>query len=535
MIIKSIGIGNLEEAYICKEFQKGLNVIWSDDNNKGKTIVIQSIMFCLGNTPAFPTGFEYEDYYYVLVIEQNSELIKICRKNKNFVIKINNEYAVFDNISEFKRYWNKNIEELPVIKKDNVWRIVDPELFVQLFFVGQDKKNTYDIVNKGWYKKEDFYKLIYWMNGIKDDVSLGEDIDKVKRRITDLKNEKGILLKENKILKKNNIAMEYLSSTNDRISLENMLKEVERIKNKLISLKKERSNAVSRKTKNEIALKELRSLNRSMKIGQISCLDCGSTHIAYESADSEFSFDISTAKIRTQILEAIKEKIDIYSEEIERITNQISVCQKELDDCMETEEVPIEALLILRQEMEGAKDADSRIKEIDAELKKLSDKLEIKNAISEDLKGKIQKTKDAIVEDMNYFYSKIDVEGQSVYSDIFGTKDKIYSGSEATEFHLAKMFAFAHILKHDYPIIVDSFRAEDLSTDREDRVLDEFLRLNNQIIFTTTVKKEEGGKYQRSTNIKSINFSEHTTNKMLSELYLEEFKKLIEDLMIIEE
>lgn len=117
MIIKSIGIGNLEEAYICKEFQKGLNVIWSDDNNKGKTIVIQSIMFCLGNTPAFPTGFEYEDYYYVLVIEQNSELIKICRKNKNFVIKINNEYAVFDNISEFKRYWNKNIEELPVIKK----------------------------------------------------------------------------------------------------------------------------------------------------------------------------------------------------------------------------------------------------------------------------------------------------------------------------------------------------------------------------------------------------------------------------------
>ena len=219
MIIKSIGIGNLEERYICSEFDKALIVLLSVDNNTGKPFVLVFFMFCLGITPAFPTGFEYEDYYYVLVIEQNSELIKICRKNKNFVIKINNEYAVFDNISEFKRYWNKNIEELPVIKKDNVWRIVDPELFVQLFFVGQDKKNTYDIVNKGWYKKEDFYKLIYWMNGIKDDVSLGEDIDKVKRRITDLKNEKGILLKENKILNKTNIAMEYLSNPNDRMSL----------------------------------------------------------------------------------------------------------------------------------------------------------------------------------------------------------------------------------------------------------------------------------------------------------------------------
>lgn len=103
---------------------------------------------------------------------------------------------------------------------------------------------------------------------------------------------------------------------------------------------------------------------------------------------------------------------------------------------------------------------------------------------------------------MNYFYSKIDVEGQSVYSDIFGTKDKIYSGSEATEFHLAKMFAFAHILKHDYPIIVDSFRAEDLSTDREDRVLDEFLRLNNQIIFTTTVKKRRRRKISKKYKYK---------------------------------
>lgn len=38
-----------------------------------------------------------------------------------------------------------------------------------------------------------------------------------------------------------------------------------------------------------MALKELRSLNRTMKTGQITCLDCGSNHIAYESADSEFS------------------------------------------------------------------------------------------------------------------------------------------------------------------------------------------------------------------------------------------------------
>ena len=137
-----------------------MNIIFSDDNNKGKTIVIQAIMYCLGNIPAFPSAFDYENYYFILYIEQDGKLIKICRKNKNFVIRKDEEYTVFDNTAEFKRYWNKNIQKLPIIKKDSIYKIVDPELLVQIFFVGQDKKVTYDIVNKGFYKKEDFYLFL---------------------------------------------------------------------------------------------------------------------------------------------------------------------------------------------------------------------------------------------------------------------------------------------------------------------------------------------------------------------------------------
>ena len=273
--------------------------------------------------------------------------------------------------------------------------------------MGQDKKVTYDIVNKGFYKKEDFYKLIYSMAGINGDAAPIEDIEKAKKKIKELKNERDILLKENKILKKNNLALEFLSSTNDRAALEGMLKEVERIKNKLVNLKKERSNAVSRRTKNEIALKELRSLNRTMKTGQISCMDCGSTHIAYESADSEFSFDISTSKMRTQILNSVQEKIDIYNEEITRLTNEISLCQKELDACMETEDIPIEALLVIRQEMEGARNADDRIKEIDTEVQELSGQLEMKSAISEDIEKRTKNLLNGIINTMNGFYSKL--------------------------------------------------------------------------------------------------------------------------------
>lgn len=371
------------------------------------------------------------------------------------------------------------------------------------------------------------------MNGIHGGNRSVADVEKVKNKIKELKSEKNLLFKENQILKKSNAAFEFLSATNDRVGLENTLKEVERIKNKLLNLRKGRNNAISRRTKNEMAMKELRSLNRTMKTGQIACLDCGSKHIAYESGDSEFSFDISTSAMRQQILSAVQEKIEIYNEEIVRLTNEITLCQQELDSCMETEDVPLEVLLIIKQEMDGAKGADSRISEIDAELKKLSAQLETKEAISDDIEKRCKKLIKDFVNEMNSFYQKVDLAGKNVYDDIFTTQDKIYSGSEATEFHLARMYAFCKVLQHKYPIIIDSFRAEDLSSDREERVLEIFKELPNQIIFTTTLKKEEGAKYTQADGLNNIDFSNHITNKMLADTYIERFMKSLNDILVI--
>lgn len=43
MVIEYIGFGNNEEAFIEKRLSKKVNVIYSDDNNKGKTLLIQGI------------------------------------------------------------------------------------------------------------------------------------------------------------------------------------------------------------------------------------------------------------------------------------------------------------------------------------------------------------------------------------------------------------------------------------------------------------------------------------------------------------
>ncbi len=49
MKIKSIALGNAEEAYVEERFTDGVNIIFSDDNNKGKTLVMQGMMYAMGN------------------------------------------------------------------------------------------------------------------------------------------------------------------------------------------------------------------------------------------------------------------------------------------------------------------------------------------------------------------------------------------------------------------------------------------------------------------------------------------------------
>ena len=48
MKILKVAVGNAHEAFIEDNFTDKVNIISSDDNNKGKTIVIQAMMYAMG-------------------------------------------------------------------------------------------------------------------------------------------------------------------------------------------------------------------------------------------------------------------------------------------------------------------------------------------------------------------------------------------------------------------------------------------------------------------------------------------------------
>lgn len=356
-------------------------------------------------------------------------------------------------------------------------------------------------------------------NGSDNEINEGELTAKIKKIKSEIKE----LEKQNKILKSALPAIGIASSSNDRMQFEEKLDKVEKIKNIIIGLNSRRNNATARKIKNEITLKELRSLNQTLSAGQLHCLDCNSTRVGYSSVDNIYTFDISSTDIRKQILESIEEKISIYSEETETITFEINKYQRELQSILAVDEVSIQSLLMYKVDLVNASEADSRIIDLQKQIKNLSEKLRFETDNEKISQEKRKELLTAILNEMNSFYKILEPHGNLHFESLFAKKQSVYSGVEETEFYLSKLYALKKVLNHDFPIVMDYFRDGELSSLKEAKVIDLFNKLSNQVIFTVTLKDEEIGKYDDLKDVNHINYINNEPFKLLSNRYLDDF------------
>ena len=148
---------------------------------------------------------------------------------------------------------------------DIYYFVVDfyPVLYVQLFFIGQDKKDTSNIANHGFYNKQDFIDMLYAYAGLIGEQLPQERIDEIKSHIITLSDEKKLLLQQHKILKSKKTPVSYLSAESDRLAFGKKIESLERVQNKIAELRKARNSVSTRKSKWEHTINELRSLNRT--------------------------------------------------------------------------------------------------------------------------------------------------------------------------------------------------------------------------------------------------------------------------------
>ena len=528
MIILKTGCGNNSEAFIEDRFDKGVNIIFSNDNNKGKTIVFQGLMYALGNDPIFPSGFNYKSYYFYTCFEHNGCVYEFLRKNNTLAIKVGTNVVFYGDIGDLKYFITKNIFSLPFIIKDDYQKLVDLSLFYQVFFVGQDKRNPSNLINTSYYNKLDFANMLYSMAGCLTLTDSLERIKELRRQLRDCKNEIDVLSRRLQFYREHPEIADTISKASDRESLERERQDLQTLNDSISELQRKRSRLMNRKIKLQTLINELNSLNTQLKVGEIRCQDCGSNNITYVSGD--FSFELTNDLVRKSIMKSIADSISLYSSQISELQQMIEKKQDEIRQRIEKTPRPIANIFLY---------ADT-IREYSEDEKKLSQLQEKRSALEADIETERQlqsanlemqaTVKTSVLSSMNAFYKLIDPDGTQEFTDFFASRNMTFSGSEEQEYYFSRTLAFFWCIKHEFPIIMDCFRKGELSTKKENLMISEYSKTGTQVILSATLKDEEystGTKYYSIPGVNAINYEDNQTSHILQSSFAEQFMELV--------
>ena len=445
MIIKTIAFGNYDEAFIETRLKNRVNVIFSNDNNKGKTLIIQSLMYSIGNSPIFPSTFDDYNYYFYSEINCNNIDYKFLRRKDTIIVKYKGNMEIYESISDFKQFFDKTIFKLPRYISDGNVFVADLSMFYQLFFLPQDKRNTSNIINSGYLNKTDYILMLKSIiRGSLPDID-EKVIREIKEKMKAIEREISKISKRNVYSKQHpEIAERILESvgTQRYAALE---AEIRDINSRITNISKQRNREMNRKIKLENLIEELNSLNRNIEIGKIKCGDCGSEKIVYTNDD--VAFEISNDVVRKQIIDSIKRQIESRTNLIADLGLELRDLQAFLGTKIEVMPIEVGDLIISKDDILNEVSNDSKIVELTAQLIIRSDELKKLQSTVSEVESNVNDTIQKIIIKMRNIYKEID-NSSSVYIDELFTKhNETYSGSEEQIFYYSKLLALNSMLK----------------------------------------------------------------------------------------
>lgn len=527
MKIKKIAFGSEISSFIEDRITDGVNVIFSDDNNRGKTLVMQGMMYSLGNDPIFPSSFNYRDQYFYSEIEKDGEHYEFLRKNNSFVVKAMESIQVFNSERDFRYFFDSNFLKLPRIIKDSRLKMVDFSLFYELFFIGQDNRSPSNLISKGQFNKADFKSMVFSLGGIQPRMDSEKDINELKERIKELKHKQNSIKKKISLIKANPNIAEIATKSFDSEVVQDKIKICQTINERISEIRRARQREINRKAKLETLITELNSLNRGLDEGSVKCGECGSDKIIYSNDD--LTFEVSNSKVRANILESIRRNILQKQEIIDEHTSELNQEQDKLQAEMKSSPPNFQEIVVYQDNILSDKSLDDEATSILNEINALENELRLKRGLEDDNKNEQKDLLSSILEEMLKNCRFVDPSGNLTFNDLFTKKDVTFSGSEEQEYYFSRLIALNNILKHDFPAIMDSFRDGEVSTQKELKMLEIYQSLGKQVILTATLKKEEyvSQKYTSDDKLNALDYSDHANCEIMQNKNSEEFMAII--------
>ena len=226
----------------------------------------------------------------------------------------------------------------------------------------------------------------------------------------------------------------------------------------------------------------------------------------------------------------------MYTTEASELSQQISEKQTELNEVIQSIPVPISNILIYTDTIRTYSEDEKRLSELRDKTEAIQAEIDLEQT-NQDKNNQAQKNvKSQILDSMNGFYKLIDPDGQQVFKDLFATRSMTFSGSEEQEYYFSRTLAIFWLLKHSFPIIMDFFRKGELSSKKENLMIEEYRKTGVQVILSSTLKDEEystGGKYYKMDGVNAINYEINPNSHILQEAYCEQFMDIVDSFGIV--
>ena len=356
----------------------------------------------------------------------------------------------------------------------------------------------------------------------------------INKRIKEIRGEMQTTKKLLSLLRDNPEISKYINKYGDTEAFKKFKEEVRKLNADISSYRRKRQLETNRKYKLEDLIQELNSLNREIDNGNVVCANCGSEKIIYK--NRELSFEISNKYVRDNVIKSIGYQISQKDDIINECNNNIHNIQDKLQGILAEIPVELQYAVLYSETIKREREYDSKLIQLSEELDELKTKLKENEQADNKSKTKRKELKDNILLKMNQLCKEVDPNGILHFEELFTKNGENCSGSDEQEYYYCRLLALNDYFRHDYPILIDSYREGEISSQKDEIMLRNFIDRKKQIIITSTLKNEEYStdkynKYEDEAVI--LDYSNNQASKLLQENYLDEFKELISIFSII--
>ena len=533
------------------KFEKGVNVVTSQDNHVGKSSLLKSLYFAMGAEVDFDNVWNKNTKLYVVEFYIDEIKFSVARWQKAFALFRETELILttksvsrdlarkFEKIFSFAVYMAN--------KKTNRIELAPPAFTFMPYYIDQDRgwSGLYEsFSNIDQYKKSDRTKSLYYHLGIytRSTVELMAKRDTLKDKIEHLKAEE----------EKSRITIESLYAEIQNLLPADSIEELER---NLIIPKERISLLVSRigETRNKIQSLETALYQhehqleviqeyRKIKDGVSVCEDRDKIHICpkcgYSFDEEIYSIVRSNYNLQNedymykqieQIISSIASELEKYKESYVSLMDELKQQEQAYDEKQDSYEVYLRQRGLqdsvrhfteqLGENVYEQEEHGKEIKEIDKELRKLPNKKEVEENYIENVRLNI---------------IKLDAWNSAYEGNIKLLKPIKAQGTLENKIILAQMIGLFQTMQYFrtntilFPFVVDSPRAKEASHTSSKDILKLIFEMDNlpQVILATMDYSDFENEMKRRAKVTVLS----KKRKLLNGDTYREYQSVIEEL-----